>query len=320
MKILYSICLLSVLFSACVKKWGEQPESIVDPVKIEYPIPLDQIQGRDPFVLADPASNTYYLTFNNQPHFRMYSSKDLENWKDEGYVFSANADFWGKQDFWAPDLYIHQGRFYIFATFSAPSVKRGTSVLVADKPTGPYTPLENHAVTPANWMSLDGSLFVDEAGNPWMIFSREWLEVTDGLIYAQRLTPDLKAATGTPVLLLNASAAPWAAPITSGNISGFVTDAPYVYKTDGGQLQMLWSSFDKNGKYAIGVAESKSGTVAGPWKHLPVQLNNDDGGHAMIFKAFNGQKYISYHAPNSGISRPKIAKIREVNGSVVIDN
>ncbi|MFT3904218.1 MAG: glycoside hydrolase family 43 protein [Niabella sp.] len=320
MKFLYSIGLLLVLLSSCVKKWGENPKSVIDSVKVAYPISVDQLQGRDPFILADEVSKTYYLTFNNQPHFRMYSSKDLKNWKDEGFVFSANADFWGKQDFWAPDLYMYQNKYYIFATFSAPSVKRGTSILVADKPTGLFAPLENHAVTPSDWTSLDGSLFVDESDVPWIIFSREWLEVTDGLIYAQRLASDLKAAMGDPILLLNASAAQWTAPITSGNITGYVTDAPYLYKTDGGKLQMLWSSFDKNGKYAIGVAESESGTIEGPWKHLPAQLNNDDGGHAMIFKGFDGQKYISYHAPNSGTSRPKIIKVQESNRTVVIDN
>ncbi|MBD1420597.1 glycoside hydrolase family 43 protein [Sphingobacterium chuzhouense] len=315
---LFNIYFLSILFSACDTQWGEYPESIIDTVKVAYPIPIEQLQGRDPFVFADEVSETYYLTFNNQPHFRMYSSKDLENWKDEGYIFSAGADFWGKQDFWAPDLYKYQNKFYIFATFSAPSAKRGTSILIADKVTGPYKPLENRAITPTEWMSLDGSLFIDEEDTPWIVFCREWLEVTDGLIYAQRLTPDLKTTIGTPLLLLNASAAAWAAPIRSGNTIGYVTDAPFLYKTASGKLQMLWSSFDKNGNYAIGVAESESGTVEGPWRHLPDQLNNDDGGHAMIFKGFDGYKYISYHVPNSGTPRPRITKIEEVNGSLII--
>ncbi len=59
---------------------------------------------------------------------------------------------------------------------------------------------------------------------------------------------------------------------------------------------MIWSSFTKAGKYAIGVARSESGELSGPWKHDPEPLNTDDGGHAMLFRDFSGQLRISYHA------------------------
>lgn len=318
MRLVYIICLSGLLLSACEKKWGENPVSVIDPIKVEYPIAFEQLEGRDPFVFVDTVSKKYYLTFNNMPHFRMYSSPDLKNWKDEGYAFTAASDFWGKQDFWAPDLYAFKNKYYLFATFSAPGTKRGTSVLMADKPVGPYNALENQAVTPPDWTCLDGSLFIDGTGNPWMVFCREWLEVTDGLVYAMPLTGDLKKGSGSPVLLFNASSADWVAPIQSGAVTGYVTDAPYVFKNNSGKLQMLWSSYDKKGNYAIGLAESESGTVTGPWKQLPGPLNNDDGGHAMIFKGLDGQQYIAYHAPNTGVSRPRIYPVQEENDRVNI--
>ena len=304
---------------SCEKQWGEDPVSIIDPVKVAYPIRLEDLQGRDPFVFTDEATKTYYLTFNNQPHFRMYSSRDLQNWKDEGYAFTAGSGFWGTQDFWAPDLYQYQNKYYLFATFSAPSVKRGTSILVADKPVGPYTPLVNKAATPGGWMSLDGTLYIDENGLPWMVFCREWLEVNDGEIWAQRLSEDLKTTIGDPVKLLTAAAAPWTGAIRSGNTTGYVTDAPFLFKTKDHQLQMVWSSFNKKGNYAIGVAVSESGTISGPWKHLPEPLNDDDGGHAMIFTDFSGQRRIAYHAPNTGTPKPRIFTVTETNGTVVIE-
>lgn len=80
--------------------------------------------------------------------------------------FIAKTDFWGQQDFWAPDVYEYEGRYYLFATFSNAGVKRGTSILVSDSPKGPFTPLVNKAITPSGWMCLDGSLYIDKEGNP----------------------------------------------------------------------------------------------------------------------------------------------------------
>jgi hypothetical protein len=80
---------------------------------------------------------------------------------------------------------------------------------------------------------------------------------------------------------------------------------------------MLWSSFDKNGKYAIGLAESSNGKIDGAWTQYPEPLNNDDGGHAMIFEDLDGNLRISYHAPNS-YSHIIIRKVREENGALTI--
>ena len=46
-------------------------------------------------------------------------------------------------------------------------------------------------------------------------------------------------------------------------------------------------------------------------------LNNDDGGHAMLFKSA-GKLMISYHAPNSKTERPVIYPVRERQGRLRI--
>ena len=263
----------------------------------------------------------YYLHFNNNLKIRVYKSKDLSTWKDEGYSFIAKTDFWGQQDFWAPDVYEYEGRYYLFATFSNAGVKRGTSILVSDSPKGPFTPFVNKAITPSGWMCLDGSLYIDKEGNPWLLFCREWLETIDGEIYAQRLAKDLKTTEGDPYLLFKASEAPWVGSITSSGVTGNVTDAPFIYRLDDGKLIMLWSSFRKtDGKYAIGQAVSASGDVLGPWVQEPETLNSDDGGHAMVFKDLKGRLMISYHAPNSQTEHPVITPIYIKDGKFVALN
>src|SRR5690606_14164349 len=114
------------------------------------------------------------------------------------------------------------------------------------------------AVTPADWMALDGTLYIDGEDNPWIIYCHEWLEIKDGEIVAQRLSEDLKTTVGEPQVLFTGNSAPWTGTITAGSITGYVTDAPFPYKAKNGELLMLWSSFTKAGKYAIGVARSKS--------------------------------------------------------------
>jgi beta-xylosidase len=273
---------------------------------------------RDPFIFADKTSKTYYLFVNNKPRFKLYSSKDLITWKDEGNAFESSPDFWGKSDFWAPDVYKYNDKYYLFATFSAPGLKRGTSILVADKINGPYQPLVNRAATPANWMCLDGSLYIDADNKPWIIYCHEWLEIKDGEVVAQRLSDDLKETIGEPQILFKGSEAPWTGTIAAQGVTGYVTDAPFVYKAKNGDLLMLWSSFTKTGKYAIGVARSTSGTIAGPWQQDKTPLNNDDGGHAMLFTDFSGQLNISYHAPNSVSERLAIFKADDNNGQLTI--
>lgn len=281
-----------------------------------YNIRISELQIRDPFVYADSISKTYYMYANGGDRILCYKSKDLENWKYCGNAFLPNANFWGKHDFWAPDVYCYNNLYYMFTTFSASNIKRGTSIMVAKTPYGPFDALVNEAITPKEWMSLDGSLFFDKNSQPWVVFCHEWIEVRDGEIYAQRLACDLKTTIGDPVLLFKASCAPWVGSYRVGDKDCYITDAPFIWRLDTGELIMTWSSFNKDSKYAIGQAISRSGSIEGPWEHNAESLNNDDGGHAMIFRDFNGNLKISYHAPNSAPERPMIKSIVIKDGRI----
>ena len=62
---------------------------------------------------------------------------------------------------------------------------------------------------------------------------------------------------------------------------------------------MVWSSNSSTG-YAVGQAISDNGKVTGPWRHLSTQLNNDNGGHGMVFRDFDGRLMLSYHTTERG--------------------
>ncbi len=297
--LLKTLLFLCLVVTACSKE--ESRAAVV------YDIKAETLKCRDPFIYLHEPSGIYYLHVNGGGKIKCYTSPDLQNWRYECDSFIPEPDFWGKQDFWAPDMYEYKGRYYLFVTFSAQNAKRGVSVLESNRPEGPFFPLTNSPITPEDQMCLDGSLYIDEEGTPWMIYCREWLEAIDGEIYAAQMTKDLSALKGEPKLLFRASEAPWVGDITSGNVTGKVTDAPFIIRQESGRLIMTWSSFRAdNGRYAVGQAYSEEGLL-GPWYQVAAPLISG-GGHAMFFKNKAGRLMTSYHAPNTAPSFLKIRK------------
>jgi hypothetical protein len=81
---------------------------------------------------------------------------------------------------------------------------------------------------------------------------------------------------------------------------------------------MLWSSFNM-GSYTVGIARSTSGDMLGPWQQQPEPLYAGDGGHCMVFRAFDGQLYLAFHRPNpSPDERPQFVRLRETELSLEI--
>ncbi len=289
---------------------------------------LSKIRIRDPFILADREEQLYYMygtrsgdSQGGWPRDKncheCFRSEDLENWEGPFQVFSAHEGFWGTQNFWAPEVYAYRGKYYLFGTFKAPDRCRATHVLVSESPLGPFRSLHPKPQTPEGWECLDGSLFIDDREQAWMIFCREWVEIDDGEMWAQKLSADLVQPIAEPVLLFRASEADWAKPIKSritGQLNAYVTDGPFIYRTKDGALLMLWSSLGEKG-YAMGIARSLSGKPEGPWQQDPEPMVNEDGGHGMLFENLQGQLMLAYHQPNRNPNeRARFFPIHEVNG------
>jgi len=265
---------------------------------------LDEIQIRDPFVLRD--NGRYWLFGSTDPNiwtgpaigFDTYWSTDLEHWAGPIAAFRPSLDFWSHTQYWAPEVHRHDDAYFMFATFAAPGRRRGTQVLRADRPEGPYEPWSDGPLTPADWECLDGTLHVED-GIPYLVFCREWTDVGDGQILAVELSDDLRTTVGQPTLLFRASEARWARSIPRPEFPQvYVTDGPWLHRTDDGRLLMLWSSFGDSG-YASGVATSTTGRIAGPWMQAEHPLWAEDGGHGMIFRDEAGAPHFALHMPNN---------------------
>ncbi len=285
---------------------------------------LEEIHIRDPFVLPVREDGLYYLygttgetTWEGQGEgFHVYTSPDLATWQGPEACFRPPAGFWADRNFWAPEVHRYRGRYYLFASFKSESAARATQILAADSPRGPFLPLSDRPATPPDWECLDGTLWVDAQGSPWLAFCHEWVQVGDGEICATRLSPDLSAPAGSPALLFKASEALWVRAYPKEN--AYVTDGPFFYQARNGELLMLWSSFTEAG-YAQGVARSRLGSVLGPWEQESQPLYRQDGGHGMLFRAFDGQLMLSLHAPNATPGeRPRFFPIEEQEGKLTV--
>ena len=261
-----------------------------------------ELRIRDPFILTDNENKCYYMygttaleeeslaAYNT---FTVYKSYDLETFDDGKIVVDGTKlGFWADKDFWAPEVHKYNGRYYLFGSCNADGKCRATQIYVCDTPDGEFVPVSPDARTPEDWICLDGTLYI-ENDTPYMVFSREWIQVLDGEMWAVELSKDLSRRVGEPFKLFSASEAKDVTEFE--NIPGaYITDGPFMFH-ENGKLNMMWSSF-KDGRYVVLIAQSDS--IKGRWTHLGSQFDFC-GGHGMIFTDLNGKRMISLHSPNT---------------------
>lgn len=289
----------------------------------------DQINVRDPFVLCH--NGTYYLygtdsatTWHGRPDgFSCWTSQDLNNWQGPFQVFSPDESFFADRNYWAPECYAFDGRFFLITTFGAPDRKKGIYILSSDSPLGPFAMHSDEALTPTDWTCIDGTLYRDDDEIPWLIFSHTFEDVPTGDMAAIPLSRDLKKPAGDPVVLFQAADAPWARPVpfakTEFGLDGdvYFTDGPCIHKMNSGKLMNIWSAWSERG-YAVGMAVSDNGHIKGPWRHLAETLFPGDGGHGMLFQTFDGQLTYTMHYPNDKYAeRPIFFKVAEEDNRLV---
>ena len=144
--------------------------------------------------------DTWYV-FGTGNGITVWSSKDMKTWNPEPSVF-ATPPAWGtgiaqgfRGSLWAPDIYLHNGRWYIYYSISA--FGRNTSAIgVASTPTldrnAPGFGWTDHGMVVQSvpgrdmWNAIDPQVTHDAAGKPWLVFGSFW-----GGIKLTRLNDDL---------------------------------------------------------------------------------------------------------------------------------
>lgn len=269
---------------------------------------ITNVEGvRDPFILAE--NGVYYLYGTgvladgdwDNTIWACYvnDSGDLHGaWKPtEQLVYKIPAH--AEKQFWAPEVHKYNGKYYMLASyFSSETQHRGSSILEAPTPTGPFAEISNGHITPHDRDCIDATFYVDNAGQPWLIFVHEWTCTDDGVgrMDVAKLSPDLTRLISKPVELFRADSPLWT--------NESVTDGCFIHKKKDGTPLMLWSNFEKDG-YCVGVTHSQNGAIDGAWEHETAPLykrgtlDRHDGGHGMTFIAADGKTYLCCHSPNT---------------------
>ena len=278
------------------------------------------INIRDPFVVAE--GGVYYMYGTRARFFGkktggfdVYTSTDLESWSAPRECFNSRKHGLNHMVNWAPEVHKYKGAYYMFATFTRKSNGlRGTFVLRSDNPLGPFVPHSKGVVTPKEWECLDGTLYVDGNGKPYIVFCHEHTQIIDGTVCYAPLSDDLSEIAGEAVTMFRASEPYWA-DVQKGN-EHRITDGPFMFRTEKGVLLMIWSTYIK-GKYAECVVRFNDGELGMSFEHLPPLIDND-GGHGMIFRG--GDKlYLTYHSPNtSGFEHPCFVEIEDKGDSIAV--
>ncbi|PJB65608.1 MAG: glycosidase [Anaerolineae bacterium CG_4_9_14_3_um_filter_57_17] len=267
----------------------------------QNPIPIKNIG--DPFVLRAP-DGTYYCYATSAPDgFKAWTSSDLVHWADIGYVYKRREDSWGESDFWAPEVMMYGGKYFMH--YSARWGKNQSlriGVAVADLPTGPFVDAFNHPMFDFGYAAIDGHVFFDDDGRKYFYYSRDCSEnIVDGRheshLYAAELNNDLLSFKGDPLLI----AKPEQEWEQRSGPEWMWNEGPFVLKHNGKYYLMYSANFYASRDYSVGYAVAEN--PMGPFikdAHNPVLVSTipeiSGPGHNSVTTSPDGSElFIVYH-------------------------
>ena len=309
------------MFPLCSPRRVQQqpaPETFTNPLPVAF---------GDPYVLhvKDDKYYMYGTGGGAKNGFAAYSSTDMVNWQNEGQVyFGNNKNGWGVGDYWAPEVYHHKGKFYMFysaqwkvnPTNELENFKIG--VAVADKPTGPFIDLYDRPVYNPTYPIIDANVLFEPDGKCYLYYSRccykhpvesevaDWArsiglykEVEESWVYGIEMKPDFSGVIGEPVLLLRPPVkmddkqAEWESrSVTSREVNRRWTEGSFILKKNGTYYMMYSANYFGGKNYAVGYATANS--PLGPFTKAannPVLQKNVEAGGIVTGTGHNSITY-----------------------------
>ena len=236
----------------------------------------------DPFILYD--NGTYYLyATNNGAGYNAAVSTDLVHWRDIGQV-AYKDDLTGDFDFWAPEVYRYNSRYYLFYT-----AEGHLAVAAADSPAGPFLRVSD------GWLlereAIDGHVFFDNDGRIWLYAvhfgggNHLWVYELKGDLTSVK--PDSGVQLSFPE--------GW---------EGRINEGPAVLKHNG--VYYLTYSGDDYQSVNYAVAYMTSNRPTGPFTRFegnpllqPDTFIHGTGHHCFIASPDGSELFIAYHCHNT---------------------
>lgn len=275
----------------------------------------NEIHMGDPFIYTH--ENTYYLTGTTDPDvgFRAFKSKDLTDWEPIGHILNKKDTGYGTGFFWAPEVFVHSGKFYL--TYSACNEKTNKlqiALAVSDNPEGPFKNIAA-PLFDCEKGTIDGHIFRDDDGGLYLYFSMNWFDDEEktgrGENYVAKLRNDLTGLASEPVFVSRATM-PWETVLPTNRCN----EGPTVIK-NGDDYYMTYSANDTcSDVYGIGYLKSKHPMHG--WKKISETpwFTTGNGilspGHNSIFKDLDGNLKIVYHKIESMANNARVVSISDL--------
>lgn len=143
---------------------------------------------------ADPSvikvGDIYYATGTSSewaPHFPLFTSKDLVNWKQSGYIFNKQPA-WTASSFWAPELFYYRNTFYVY--YVAKRKSDGVSCIGVATSKDPLKGFTDHGVIIEHGKEAIDAFVLNDNGTLYMTFKAYGLDKRPIEILACKLSPD----------------------------------------------------------------------------------------------------------------------------------
>ncbi|WP_316737478.1 glycoside hydrolase family 43 protein [Pedobacter aquatilis] len=244
---------------------------------------------------ADPsiikANDNYYAIGTSSewaPHFPIYTSKNLKDWKQSGYVFDK-APEWTSGSFWAPEYVYHEGTYFIY--YTARRKIDGISCIGVATSKSPDKGFVDHGVIIEHGKeAIDGFVFEDK-GVRYITYKAYGLDKRPIEILGVKLSKDGLKVEGETFSMMKDDAGKG----LEGQSFMKVGDYYYMFYSAGACCGIQCD-------YNVGVARSKS--FKGPYEKYaqnPILAENESwkcSGHGTFVKAEDDKYYYLYHAYN----------------------
>lgn len=232
-----------------------------------------ELRAHDPALVREQGRGAWYVFSTGDPAVaggtvQIRRSSDLAHWEMVGTVFDeipawVREEVPGVSNIWAPDVYFHDGVYYLYYSGSTFGSNRSVIGLATNSTLDPRDPdyvwvdqgLVWSSVPDDDYNAIDPGIVEDENGTPWMAFGSFW----SGIRMVRLQWPSGKAAPDRdqPLRLADRHVPPNA------------IEAPYIIHRKGWYYLFVSMDFCCRGTdstYKIAVGRSRS--VTGPYHDM----------------------------------------------------
>lgn len=220
----------------------------------------------DPEILFSENTSKYYIysTTDGVPgwgggYFSVFSSDDLENWKDEGIMLDVKSPqvAWASGNAWAPAIIERKEKdgykyYFYFSGHNPVTNRKEIGVAVSSSPVGPFIDSGSSIVSdsPVGWgQQIDVDVFQDPQSGKYYLY---W---GNGYMAGAELNDDMCSIKKETIKVLTPK---------GGTLADYAfREAPYVFYRDG-RYYFMWSVDDTgspNYHVAYGTSDSPLGEI-----------------------------------------------------------